>query len=52
MRNPFKKGEILDDGGQGGCIKQAFSIVVLIVVVLGAFGGAAWYGVTGFLERI
>lgn len=52
MKNPFKRDEIVDDGGSGGCLPQAFSIIALMVGVLGAFAGAAPYGVSEFLARV
>ena len=47
MRNPFRHDEILDidlPKPKGGC--------ALFLLILGALGGAAYYGVAGFLERI
>jgi hypothetical protein len=52
MRNPFKKGEILDDGGEGSCLTQALSIVALVGTVLGGLGYLAYYGVSEFLARV
>ena len=47
MDNPFKTGEFIPDSlpkPKGGC--------ALFLFILGALGGVAYYGVTGFLERI
>ncbi len=52
MKDPFKKGEILDDGGEGGCVKQAFSVAVLMVALLSGLGYLAYAGISGFVDRL
>lgn len=45
MHNPFKNGEFIPSTPKkGGC--------ALFLFILGAFGGAAWYGVSEFLARV
>jgi hypothetical protein len=51
--NPFKRDEFIPPTTKdGGCKNQAISLIVLMVGVIGAFGGAAWYGVSEFLARV
>ena len=52
MRNPFKRGEILDDNDPSGCGAGAFSVVVLMLSVVGGVSFLAYYGVSEFLARV
>jgi hypothetical protein len=51
--NPFRHDEFIPPTTKdGACRNMAISVVILAVVVLGAFGWAAFYGVSEFLARV
>jgi hypothetical protein len=50
MRNPFKRGEFIEDSA--GCKSQAIGGTLVVLAVFGAVSYLAYYGVSEFLARV
>ena len=50
MRNPFKRGEFIEDSA--GCKNQAIGGTLMVFGLLAGLGYLAYYGVSEFLARV
>jgi hypothetical protein len=50
MRNPFKRGEFIEDSA--GCKNQAIGGTLVVLAVFGTVAYLAYYGVSEFLARV